>query len=136
MKFIVDANVLSEAMRPAPSAVVIDWLRANERELAVTPIILGEIEYGILLLPEGRRKRLLRDWFANRIRTLVSLDFDTKTASAWAELLARLKRRATPMAIKDSLIAASALRHGFAIATRNVDDFSRSGATLVNPFDR
>ena len=47
----MDANVLSEPTKPAPDLRVVEWLRNHERDLAVDPIILGELEYGILLLP-------------------------------------------------------------------------------------
>jgi toxin FitB len=60
VKFLVDANVLSEPTKPAPQLAVVDWLRRNERELAVDPFILGEIRFGILLLPKGARRRKRR----------------------------------------------------------------------------
>jgi predicted nucleic acid-binding protein len=61
MKYLVDANVLSEATKPQPNARVLAWLERHETQLAVNPIILGELQYGILLLPSGRkRERLLK----------------------------------------------------------------------------
>jgi predicted nucleic acid-binding protein len=134
VKYLVDANVVSEATRPLPDGRVLDWLRANEAQLVLTPIVLGEIEYGILVLAPGRQRRLLQEWFEQRVRNMVVLDFDAATASEWAGLLARLKKNATPMPIKDSLIAASALRHGLTVATRNVADFRKSNVPVVNPF--
>ena len=56
MKFLVDANVLSEPTRPRPDPKVVNWLRRHEREIAIDPIILGELRFGIELLPpRGRR---------------------------------------------------------------------------------
>jgi len=66
MKFLVDANVLREAMRPTPELQVLDWLSKNERFLAVNPVVLGEMEYGILLLPQSKRKKRLQMWFKGR----------------------------------------------------------------------
>ena len=43
MKYLVDADVLSEAMKPVPDPRAVEWLRRNEREVAVDPIILGEL---------------------------------------------------------------------------------------------
>ena len=51
MAYLVDANVLSEAAKPRPNEKVVSWLRANESEFFVDPVILGEIDLGILLLP-------------------------------------------------------------------------------------
>ena len=64
MKFLVDANVFSEPTKPQPSPAVVAWLCTNESELAVSPVVLGELEYGILLLPAGRRRTRLQRWFA------------------------------------------------------------------------
>ena len=63
MTYLVDANVLSEATKPAPNSNAIEWLRHNERAIAVDPIILGEIRFGIHLLPAGKRRRRLETWF-------------------------------------------------------------------------
>ncbi len=134
MKFLVDSNVLSEPTRPRPDIEVVEWLRRNERQIAVTPIILGEIEYGILLLPPGARRSRLENWFSAGIERLHVLDFDQACGAAWARLLSRLKSRGLAMPLKDSLIAASALTHHLTIATRNTIDFEHAGVRLVNPF--
>ncbi len=93
MDFLVDANVLSEATKPQPTASAVNWLRLHEPRLRVNPIILGELEYGILILPAGRRRTRLEKWFAAGARTLRVLDFDADTAKVWAALLAELKRK-------------------------------------------
>ena len=81
MKFLVDANVLSEVTRPNPAAVVVAWLRQHESDLVVTPIVLGEIEYGIGLMASSRKRTELRRWFEEGLRRLRVLDLDGGTAS-------------------------------------------------------
>ena len=135
MKYIVDANLLSEATKPDPAPQVLDWLRLNEQNLAVTPVILGELEYGILLLPASRRKKQLELWFEKIRSTAHCLDFDSKAASSWARLLAHLKSKGHAMPIKDSLIAASAIAHNLTVATRNTRDFKNARVPLINPFE-
>ena len=135
MKFLVDANVLSEPTKPVPVTRVVAWLRENESELAINPIVLGELEYGILLLPAGRRRKRLQDWFSEAVQRLRVLDFDSDCASAWARLLAGLKSKGLAMSIKDSLIAATAIAHDLSIVTRNVADFRHARVHLVNPFE-
>jgi predicted nucleic acid-binding protein len=134
VKYLVDANVLSEPTKPAPDQHVIRWLRQHEIDLAIDTIVLGELEYGILLLPAGQRRTKLEKWFAQGIRCMRLLEFDADSASAWARLLARLKKRGFVMPIKDSLIAASALAHGLTVATRNIADYKSAGVRCVNPF--
>lgn len=135
MKYLVDANVLSEVTRPAPSSAVIDWLRTHEPDLVVTPIVLGEIEYGIGLTTSSIKRKALQRWFEDGLQRLRVLDLDSSTASAWATLLVRLKKKGQAMPVKDSLIAASALQHHLTIVTRNIGDFRNVGVPLMNPFD-
>lgn len=134
MRYLVDANVLSEPTKPAPSVGVVEWLRDNEREIAVDPIILGEIRFGILLLPRGKRRACLEQWFNVGVAHLVCLPWETETGLRWAELLARLRTSGVAMPIKDSLIAATALVHDLVVATRNHADFAKAGVDIVDPF--
>ncbi len=135
MKYLADTNVLSEPTKPQPSVSVIQWLRQNESKLVISPIVLGELQYGILLLPAGRKRTRLLKWFAAGAKKFPVLDFDTATADAWARLLADLKRQGKAMPIKDSLIAAAARKHKLVIATRNVADYQHARVKIVNPFD-
>ena len=113
---------------------MIEWLRRNESNLAIDPVILGEVRFGILLLPPGNRRRDLQHWFDEVIAHVHCVPWDAETGSRWAELLAHLRSIGRPMPIKDSLIAATALTHGFQLATRNRRDFAASGVELIDPF--
>ena len=102
--------------------------------MVINPIILGELEYGILLLPAGRKRTRLHQWFVGGARQLNVVALDAATAARWAQLLAELRRKGRAMPIKDSLIAATARQHGVTIATRNTTDYRHAGVTVVNPF--
>lgn len=134
--YLVDANVLSEATRPDPDRRVVEWLRSNEPEIAVDPIILGEVRFGILLLPRGRRRSRLERWFEEGVRRLQCIPWEASTGLRWAELLATLRSSGRAMPIKDSLIAATALSHDLAIATLNRRDFEAAGVILIDPAAR
>jgi predicted nucleic acid-binding protein len=134
VRYLVDANVLSEPTRPSPVPGVVEWLRRNEREIAVDPIVLGEIRFGILLLEKGRRRTRLERWFDEGVQRLQCLPWEVRTGLRWAELLARLRGSGRSMPIKDSLIAATALVHGLVVATRNRTDFEKAGVRIVDPF--
>jgi toxin FitB len=135
VKYLVDANVLSEPTRPDPRPAVVDWLRRHERAVVVDPVILGEIRFGILLLSRGKRRARLERWFDEGVRRLHCLPWEAQTGLRWAELLARLRAAERAMPIKDSLIAATALTNRLTVATRNVADFEKAGCAVVNPFD-
>jgi predicted nucleic acid-binding protein len=132
-RYLVDANVLSEATKAAPDQRVIDWLGHNAPELAVDPVILGEIRFGILLLPHGRRRRRLERWFEDGIQRLQCMPWEAPTGLRWAELIAGLRAQGRAMPIKDSFIAATALAHDLAVVTLNQRDFAAAGVRIVDP---
>ena len=134
MKYLVDANVLCEATKPSPNPHVLTWLERHEADLVVNPVILGEIRFGILLLPTGQIRRRLERWFQEGLAGLPCLPWDLPTGFRWAELLAQLRQTGRSMPVKDSLIAATALVHDLHVASRNRQDFAKTGVDLVNPF--
>ena len=134
MTYLVDANVLSEATKPDPNPKVVEWLRQNEREIAVDPIILGELKFGILLMPRGKRRDRLENWFEEGIQRIHCIAWEAETGLRWARLLADLRTVGRSMSVKDSLIAASALHNDLALVTRNRRDFENAGVEVVDPF--
>jgi predicted nucleic acid-binding protein len=133
VKFLVDANVLSEATKPDPDERVVEWLRRNERSIVVDPIILGEVRFGVLLLAKSTRRSRLERWFDEVVSRIECLRWDAKVGLSWAELLATLHKRGRPMSIKDSLIAATALAHDLTVVTLNRRDFESAKVALVDP---
>lgn len=135
MRYLVDTNVLSEPTKNLPNAKLVEWLRHNEREIAVDPIILGELRFGILLLRKGRRRTSLERWFDAGAQRLRCLPREAETGLRWAQLLANLRTAGRAMPIKDSPIAATALVHGLMMVTRNRVDFEKAGLTIIDPFE-
>ena len=136
MRYLVDANVLSEPTKPVPNVRAVEWLRHNERDIGVDPVILGELRFGILVLPRGKKRTGLEHWFNTGVRRLQSLTWDAETGLRWAQLIAALRLSGRAMPIKDSFIAATALLHDLIVATRNRTDFEKAGVRIVDPFAR
>ena len=135
---LLDTNVLSELMRPAPSAAVENWI-SNQPAAAIfiSAITEAELRYGLALLPDGRRQRqlvaqaeaMLTEDFAGRI-----LPFDSPATCAYARIAAARRLSGRPISQADAQIAAIAASRGAAIATRNIADFRECGIDLVDPW--
>ena len=136
--FLLDTNVLSELMRPAPNSTVVDWLDQHPgSSLFISAITRAEIELGIALLPEGQRKVRIAQ-AAERMfgrfegRCLV---FGEMAAIEYGQLVAERTRHGRPITTEDAQIASIALVHGLQLATRNVKDFEGiTSLTVVNPW--
>ena len=135
MSYLLDTNVLSELARPRPDARVVRWFRGvPDESLHVSVLTLGEIRAGIERLPAGtKRERLrvwleieLRGWFEERL-----LNVDASVADRWGRLVGESRR---PIPAVDALLAATALRHGLRLVTRNVADFAIDGLEVVDPW--
>ncbi len=135
MTFLVDANVLSEPTKQAPNLKVVEWLIANEVNLVVDAIILGELRVGILALPRGKKRARLEQWFEAVVETIECLPWDAEVSRRWATLIVDLKRKGTSLPLLDGMIAATALEHDLTIATRNTRDFRKTGVKTFDPFE-
>lgn len=137
---ILDTNILSEPLRPAPDRAVVDWLDAQDVEsLYTTTISLAEMRYGIAALPAGKRRRRLGARFEEEVVPLLSeriLAFDNRATTAYAHLRSDARRSGRAIGDFDALIAAIALSRDMTIATRDILPFTAVGVPVINPFDQ
>src|ERR1017187_1412565 len=122
--FLIDTNALSEYNRPGgPDAGVKRWLETTDRQSQyVSVITLAEIQKGIELLAEGKRRAQLEEWFKQDLEAWFSgrvLPVDRQVAARWASLVAQGARAGRTLPMVDSLLAATALAHDLALVTRN-----------------
>lgn len=137
MDFLLDTCVLSEFVKPQPSALVQNWMAAQaEDRLFVAALSLAELHRGVARLPASKRRQELAAWltqleagFADRV-----LPFTGQTAGYWGVLAARAESRGEKLSAFDSLIAATAAEHGLALVTRNEKDFAAAAVVLINPW--
>lgn len=138
MTVLLDTNVVSEWNRAVPNPAVLRFRSGlDPGGTYLSAISIGELEYGILRLPAGRKKATLTAWlrlfeqdWGNRV-----LPIDLETAQVWGSLVARLLGGGQNIQPSDSWIAATAARHGLTLATRNTRDFLETGIHLVNPWE-
>ena len=135
MTYLIDTNVISELTRKRPSERVVKWLDGMPPDrLYVSVLTLGELRKGVAALPAGaRRDRMgawldadLPAWFEDRV-----FPIDGDVADVWGRMLAQIGR---PVGAVDSLIAATAMRHGLRVVTRNTADFQFPGLAVENPW--
>jgi predicted nucleic acid-binding protein len=135
---LIDTNVISEVMRVSPSLHVLEWLNRQESNaLYMSSITVGEIEYGLRILPAGRRRLELKERFERFISMAFAqrvLAFDEPAARTYGDLMGLRKELGRPMSVPDGQIAAIARSGGLAIATRNTRDFDACGVDVVDPF--
>lgn len=135
MTYLLDTNVLSEIRRARPHPRVLEWWNdAPAGRLFVSSLTIGELRRGVGRLQardDHAQAQRLAEWLDG-----IAQQFDDRILpvdAAVAEFWGRLPQH-QPIPVVDGLIAATALRHGLTVVTRNVRDFARTGVTVLDPF--
>jgi hypothetical protein len=136
---LLDTNVVSEVMKTRPAEAVVAWLNGQASEkLYVSAITVGEIAYGLRVLPDGKRRSELRERFEKFVALAFDqrvLAYDESAARIYGELMGDRRELGLPMSVPDGQIAAIARLNHLAVATRNVPDFENCGIDVLNPFE-
>jgi predicted nucleic acid-binding protein len=139
MNYLLDTCVLSEFTRRKPEQKVVHWVDSiDEDKLFLSVITIGEIQHGIVRLPESHRKTDLLVWMNNELIKRFDqriIQLDTPTMLLWGNLTAQMESTGQPMAVMDSLIIATALQNNLIVATRNVSDYLPCGVQVINPWE-
>ena len=133
--YLIDTNVVSELTKVSPEPGVVTFL-SEQDDLWLSSVVLHELEFGLLSLPEGRRRddlqQVLSDFIAEFDDRILPLE---RVEAEWA---ARLRAKAhlsgRVLHLGDALIAGTARAHGLAVATRNVTDFDGLDVNVANPW--
>jgi hypothetical protein len=136
---LLDTSVISEPLRRAPDARVINWIDAQSLEtLFLSAITVAELRFGVANLPVGKRRDELQNSLENQILPLFAgrvRPFDMDCTTAYAELMAKTKSAGLAIAAADGYIAAIAATNRFSVATRDVSPFQAAGVNVINPWD-
>lgn len=135
---LLDTNVLSELMKPRPEAKVVAWVDAQlTTTLFISSVTRAEIELGLALLPEGKRKRMLETAAQGMFQMFDGrcLEFGEAAASVYARIVSLRIQVGSSITVEDAQIVSIALVYGLDLATRNAKDFSDiTGLHLINPW--
>jgi toxin FitB len=135
---VLDTNVVSGLMKDEPDPRLDHWLESQVLEdlFLAAPSVM-ELTFGVQILRAGKRKTQLQAKLDDQMGALFVgriLPFDHDAAEICGYLMA-MRRSFTPlMKVADMQIAATAVRNGFAVATRNVADFQHEGLQVINPW--
>lgn len=135
LSWLLDSNILSEALRPSPDALVMSQLARFDGELAIAAPIWHELRYGWLRMPDGQRKDAIGRYIQDVVATLPILPYDASAARIHAELRSKQEKMGLSLPFVDGQIAAIAMTHGLTLVTRNTKDFANiAGLRLDNWF--
>lgn len=138
MSFLLDTNAVSEWVKPAPDVGVAQWLAdADEDRIYLSVVTIAELRHGIERLPAGARRTRLDAWLTTDLPLRFEgrlLGIDGATADVWGRVMALAQDRGRPLGAMDGWIAATAIRHGSTLVTRNVRDFENLNIPITNPW--
>lgn len=137
MRVLLDTCALSELSKPVPNPGVRAVVgRLRPADLYVSVLTAGQIGKGVALLDDGKRKSELTVWLQTLECTYADrmLPVDLETCRIWGELTAKAQRTGQVVPATDGLLAATAVRHGLHVMTRNVAHFEVTGVPLLNPW--
>ncbi len=139
MSYLLDTNIVSmlDSRRRPHAPALVEWLDRNGGSLYLSVMTITEIDAGILKLRrEGKTERA--DALESLVATIVAdfddrvLPIDIATAHHVALLGERVHRQ--PIGLPDLIIAATAVRHGLVLLTRNMGEIGRLGIEARDPF--
>jgi predicted nucleic acid-binding protein len=134
---VLDTNVVSEAMKPGPDAHVLAWLNEQVAEtLYLSSVTVAELQFGIAVLPDGRRKQALHDAFDGVMALFGEriLPFDAPAGRRYAELAVRARSAGRGFPTPDGYIAAIAASRGFIVASRDTAPYQAGGVSVIDPW--
>ena len=134
--FLLDTNVVSEMLKPAPDGNVAKFLRERHDRLWLSVVVLYELEYGVRLLPRGRRRLRVATLVAGIVANYEGriLPVGREAAQRAARLRARSRRAGRPAQTGDALIAGTAEAESLVVATRNTEHFGPFDVESINPW--
>ncbi len=125
-RYLLDTDVLSEPLKPAPDPGLIDFLKASQAHLSTAAPVWHELVFGCARLKHGKRKQAIEKYLLEVVApTIPVLPYGQEAARRHGQERARLEGLGTPPPFVDGQIAAIALVHDLVIVTKNAKHYKR-----------
>ena len=126
MKYLLDTNVLSEAVKTTPDKSVLEMFERHGHEVVTAAPVWHELQFGCHRLARSRKREIIASFLNDVIkRTMLILPYDDRAAEWHARERARLSLKGLTPPFVDGQIAAIAGVNGLILVTRNIDDFKK-----------
>ena len=122
--YLLDTNVISEFSKPVPNSAIIKRIRENEELCARCSTVWEESNYGLGLMPDGRRKKSVQKTLDDIRDSFEIIPYDNFAARICGEIRAKCRAVGKPAPSYDSQIAATAIANGMVLVTHNTEDFA------------
>lgn len=136
--WLLDTNILSELRRPKPERKVTTFVAAQSLDqLYVSSVTFAEIRFGIELVSDARRRAVLNDWLAHKVRPMFEqrvFEVSEDVMFKWRLLVEEGRKHGHTYSQPDLIIAATALNHGLTVVSRDHADYVRAGVAVFNPW--
>ncbi len=125
MRYLLDTNIISEAMKQQPNDRVLKRLELNSIFACTSATVWHELWHGVNLLPENTRKKSIICYLDLLLEEgFVILPYCQLAAKWLAEERVHLKTQGITPAKYDSEIVAVAYINQLTLVSRNERDFS------------
>ncbi len=135
---LLDTNVISEPLRATPAPAVIQWLDDQPLEtLFLSAITVAELRSGVAAMAPGKRRDNLDQQLETQILPLFNgriLSFDLAVTKIYADRMAKAKTSGLTVGLSDGYIAAIAITHTMAVATRDKSPFTALAVPVIDPW--
>ena len=137
MNYLLDTCFISELRKPKPKQSVLDWFDGvDEHGLYVSALTIGELCYGIALLPDNEKKKDLETWLESIEASFAELiiPVNAEVAKKWGDMHASAQAKGHNISVLDGLLAATCSTYKLTLVTRNEKDFTAAGIEILNPW--
>ena len=132
LRFLLDADIISEPLKPKPDENIINRLREHQGELGIASVVWHELRYGCYRLPKSVRRTAIETYLFEVVAPSIDvLPYDEQAANWHAAERARLTKLGRTPPFADAQLAAIAAVSNLILATFNTSDYADFEDVLI-----